>query len=137
MVSGRTPEPSGVRPCLTITARGRAALRSDGVSPRHNRREPGRGDGEVPARGVDRAEAWPDGDWVVRQVAGDRGKAYRCPGCDQEIPPGVGHVVAWRSDGFGAGSGPDARRHWHGPCWRARMRRGTVVQRSRNAPRHG
>ena len=40
-------------------------------------------------------------------------KAYRCPGCDQKITPGVAHVVVWRVD---SGAGED-RRHWHGPCW--------------------
>jgi hypothetical protein len=52
--------------------------------------------------------------WTVRDVGpGDR--AYRCPGCDQEVV-GVPHVVAWRHD-------PDDRRHWHTPCWAARDRR--------------
>ncbi len=38
-------------------------------------------------------------------------KTYRCPGCDHEIPPGVGHeVVVPRAD-------PDERRHWHTSCW--------------------
>jgi hypothetical protein len=73
-----------------------------------------------------------DGDWVVRAVTGAAAvKTYRCPGCDQEIRPGLAHVVAWL---VGA---EDDRRHWHRPCWQARRRRGTVVQRSRNAPRHG
>ncbi|MFD0537435.1 hypothetical protein ACFQY7_30485 [Actinomadura luteofluorescens] len=58
-------------------------------------------------------------------------KPYRCPGCDQEIAPGVGHVVAWR-----AGDGGDDRRHWHRPCWQARNRRTPRVLRSRNAPRY-
>ena len=38
-------------------------------------------------------------------------KAYRCPGCEQEIPAGVGHeVVVPRY-------APQDRRHWHTPCW--------------------
>ena len=38
-------------------------------------------------------------------------KTYRCPGCDQEIPPGMGHkVVVPRL-------APDERRHWHTSCW--------------------
>ena len=41
-------------------------------------------------------QAWPDGDWMVRQVPGAAAtKTYRCPGCDQEILPGVAHVVVW------------------------------------------
>ncbi|WP_415644980.1 hypothetical protein [Stackebrandtia soli] len=61
-------------------------------------------------------EDGPDGRWRVRGVAADRSaKTYRCPGCDQEIPPGVAHVVAWPDDGA-----VDERRHWHRPCWRAR-----------------
>ncbi|WP_290868512.1 hypothetical protein [Hamadaea sp.] len=62
-----------------------------------------------------------DGDWNVRHVtAGAATKAYRCPGCDHEIPPGVAHVVAWPADGRGDSSD---RRHWHTACWRARHRR--------------
>ncbi|MEP7024215.1 MAG: hypothetical protein ABJB47_10525 [Actinomycetota bacterium] len=70
--------------------------------------------------GPERTETWPDGDWVVRQVPGAAtGKLYRCPGCDQEILPGVAHVVVWPS------GSPDAvdRRHWHNPCWQRRPRR--------------
>lgn len=42
-------------------------------------------------------ESWRGEDWSVRHVAGSsaRGKSYRCPGCDQLIPDGVAHVVAW------------------------------------------
>jgi hypothetical protein len=44
-------------------------------------------------------------------------KTYVCPGCNQEIRPGTGHVVIVplrRSDD---------RRHWHTPCWEHRGRR--------------
>jgi hypothetical protein len=44
-------------------------------------------------------------------------KRYRCPGCNQEIPPGIGHVVAVPQ------FDPAQRRHWHTPCWAARDRR--------------
>lgn len=48
------------------------------------------------ALGWARTESAADGDWLVRTVPGAQGrKTYRCPGCDHEIPPGVGHVVAW------------------------------------------
>jgi hypothetical protein len=49
-------------------------------------------------------------------------KAYRCPGCDQEIIPGIPHIVAWPSDRIGLGV--DERRHWHRMCWQNRLRRG-------------
>lgn len=44
-------------------------------------------------------------------------KRYICPGCNQDIPPGVGHVVAVPRDA------PDLRRHWHRGCWTNRQRR--------------
>ncbi|WP_030042657.1 hypothetical protein [Streptomyces resistomycificus] len=71
-------------------------------------------------------------EWNVRHVAGAsaQGKAYRCPGCEQLIPDGVPHVVAWPDH-----AGVDDRRHWHKACWNAKDRRTTRVQRSRNAPR--
>ena len=98
---------------------------------RVNRR---RRDEHVPLRSAaaHRVEVGPDGEWQVRQVPGSSAtRDYRCPGCDQEIPPGVGHVVAWREYG-----GVDDRRHWHRACWNAKDRRTSKVQRSRNAPRY-
>ena len=66
---------------------------------------------------------WTDGDWIVRTVPGGAAlKAYRCPGCDHEIRPGVAHVVAWHAEPL-LGEGPEDRRHWHTGCWRARGRR--------------
>ena len=60
---------------------------------------------------------WNGRDYLVRRVAGGAAvKAYRCPGCDQEIQPGVPHVVLWPDDDVSA----DDRRHWHSPCWAAR-----------------
>jgi hypothetical protein len=100
------------------------------MSPRRARR---RVDEPPPLRTAPEAvETYADGDWIVRHVTGSRAtKAYRCPGCDQEIRPATPHVVAWPVDR------EDDRRHWHSPCWAARDRRGVNVQRSRNAPRHG
>ncbi|WP_254127030.1 hypothetical protein [Aquihabitans sp. G128] len=46
-------------------------------------------------------------------------KAYRCPGCQQEIPAGTGHVVAVPV----AAADADLRRHWHHGCWEHRARR--------------
>jgi hypothetical protein len=98
------------------------------VSPRRNYR---RRAAEAPLdsdrvrRGVEQVQVHPDGEWLVRDVpAGD--KPYRCPGCDQEIPPGVGHVVAWPADGRGDLTD---RRHWHRACWQARDRRAPTVRR--------
>ncbi len=70
----------------------------------------------------------PAGDWVVQRVGGAP-KAYRCPGCDQEVPAGVPHVVAWPVEALAGLGGPADRRHWHSPCWAARSRR-------RPTPRH-
>ncbi|WP_220505850.1 MULTISPECIES: ATP/GTP-binding protein [Microbispora] len=71
--------------------------------------------------GVDRVESAHDGEWVVRNVSGAaQGKAYRCPGCEQEIRPGLPHVVSWPA----WSGGEDERRHWHTTCWRNRANRG-------------
>jgi hypothetical protein len=43
-------------------------------------------------------------------------KTYRCPGCDHEIPPGLGHeAIVPRRD-------PGERRHWHTGCWNRHLR---------------
>ena len=41
-------------------------------------------------------------------------KFYLCPGCNQNIPPVVEHIVAWPKE---YGGGADDRRHWHRGCW--------------------
>ncbi|MBS1264645.1 MAG: hypothetical protein MAG471_00470 [Acidimicrobiaceae bacterium] len=41
-------------------------------------------------------------------------KAYTCPGCNREIPPGLGHMVVVPVEA------PDLRRHWHRGCWMGR-----------------
>ena len=88
----------------------------------------------VPETG-ERTESWRGLDYRVRAVAGTTGSGgpYRCPGCDQLLPPGRGHVVAWPADD------PEAadRRHWHATCWQARDRRAPGIERSRNGPRYG
>ncbi|MBW1601497.1 ATP/GTP-binding protein [Streptomyces sp. JJ66] len=82
--------------------------------------------------GLENSESWRGEEWAVRRITGGGAvKPYRCPGCDQLIPPGVPHVVAWPAHSDG-----EDRRHWHGPCWTARDRRGVRPQRSRNAPRY-
>lgn len=91
-----------------------------GAMPRANRpqRRP-----HVPLRPAAhvRAEAAADGEWVVRSIPGSAAvKPYRCPGCDQVIPAGTGHVVTWPAGEHGSVA---ERRHWHSPCWAARDRR--------------
>lgn len=70
------------------------------------------------ALGGARRESGADGEWQVRTVRGGT-KTYLCPGCNQDIPPGVGHMVAVPRDA------PDLRRHWHRGCWNNRHRRRT------------
>ncbi|AEV88307.1 ATP/GTP-binding protein [Actinoplanes sp. SE50] len=106
------------------------------MSPRRNRprrdAEPDTGS-QRPGITEQRVQQWQDGDWMVRNIFGAAAtKTYLCPGCLQDIRPGVAHIVAWPHDGAG-----DDRRHWHTGCWRARDRRGPGVERSRNAPRYG
>jgi hypothetical protein len=44
-------------------------------------------------------------------------KAYTCPGCSRNIPPGLGHLVIVPVEA------PDLRRHWHRGCWSGRRPR--------------
>ncbi|MGI5125443.1 hypothetical protein ACQEVB_01385 [Pseudonocardia sp. CA-107938] len=86
------------------------------------RRRPERGH-HVPLRSAafTRVESGPDGDWYVRTVTGTAAaKDYRCPGCDQVIARGIAHVVVWSAEEHGSLAD---RRHWHSPCWAARLRR--------------
>jgi hypothetical protein len=71
-----------------------------------------------------RTESAVDGEWRVRSVPGAQcRKTYRCPGCDQPIPPGTGHLVAWPvGDGVDAVDASEERRHWHTACWAHRRR---------------
>ncbi|WP_425544170.1 ATP/GTP-binding protein [Actinocorallia libanotica] len=90
---------------------------------RKNRRDGGGGRamGGPWSYGISETRREPDGEWHVRTVLASAAlKTYRCPGCDQTIPPGVAHLVAWPADR----GGPDDRRHWHRACWQARLRRG-------------
>ncbi|MCX4746721.1 ATP/GTP-binding protein [Kitasatospora sp. NBC_01287] len=106
------------------------------MSPRRNRISSSTERGAEPAAplggSLRRTESFQGEEWVVQTVAGTPGRFYRCPGCDQEIPPGTGHVVAWPDHGAGV----EDRRHWHRACWGARERRGSAVQRGRGAPRY-
>jgi hypothetical protein len=59
-----------------------------------------------------------EGGHIVQSVTGAAaGKEYVCPGCNQRIPVGTAHVVAWPEH-----EGVDSRRHWHTPCWSRRVR---------------
>jgi hypothetical protein len=87
------------------------------VSPRKTRRP--RPSAPAAPLGPERIEEWPDGDWVIRPIPGAAAaKAYRCPGCDQEIYPGTAHVVVWPNH-----AGVASRRHWHTVCWQRRLQR--------------
>ncbi len=44
-------------------------------------------------------------------------KTYLCPGCNQDVPPGLGHLVVVPD------LAPQDRRHWHHACWAHRSRR--------------
>ncbi len=44
-------------------------------------------------------------------------KTYLCPGCQQDIAPGMGHLVVVPL------AAVDDRRHWHHGCWEHRARR--------------
>jgi hypothetical protein len=95
--------------------------------PRSNRRRPDPPPRTPLGAGVDRTVSGSDGDWVVRELRGTSStKTYRCPGCTQEIPPGVPHLVVWPSRGtFSPADGATERRHWHRACFGARGRRGS------------
>ncbi|MBW3579843.1 MAG: hypothetical protein KY447_10930 [Actinobacteria bacterium] len=61
---------------------------------------------------------WDDDAVEVRRVQPFQArKRYTCPGCNNAIVPGAGHVVAVPQ------RAPDLRRHWHHPCWAMRHRR--------------
>jgi hypothetical protein len=78
-------------------------------------------DVDAMTRGWARGETGTGGrEWKVRTVSGGD-KPYRCPGCQQLIDPGAGHLVVWPADHlFGDEAGLDDRRHWHTSCWRRR-----------------
>lgn len=68
----------------------------------------------------------PEEDLEVRRVQPyEARKRYVCPGCNQDIPVGTGHMVVVPLDA------PDLRRHWHHGCWAARDRRKPGRQRPR------
>ena len=44
-------------------------------------------------------------------------KSYLCPGCNQDVPAGLGHLVVVPD------LVPEDRRHWHHGCWEHRRNR--------------
>ena len=70
---------------------------------------------------------WADDEVEVRRIQPYQAtKAYRCPGCQQEIPRGTGHVVAVPY------AAPEDRPHWHNGCWTNKAKR----RPGRTSPRH-
>ncbi len=68
--------------------------------------------------GTDVFDLEPEEGFEVRRVQPyQASKTYLCPGCNRDLPPGLGHMVAVPLDA------PDLRRHWHYGCWQARHRR--------------
>ena len=55
--------------------------------------------------------------FTIRTVSGEKGKPYRCPGCQQLVRAGTPHLVVV------ADGDVEGRRHWHTPCWRTELRR--------------
>ena len=50
----------------------------------------------APVASVETTVDWQGEPWVVRPIRGSSStKTYRCPGCDQEIPPATPHMVVW------------------------------------------
>jgi hypothetical protein len=59
-----------------------------------------------------------DGTVEVRRIQPYQAtKDYACPGCNQTIPSGKGHVVV-----VPVGDA-EGRRHWHSSCWERRQTR--------------
>lgn len=90
--------------------------------PRHNRRQrppmshlPRDGASFYGTQEVE-GPGWAQGEtFLFRHIgASAASKFYVCPGCNQNIPPRVAHIVAWPRD---MGRQGDDRRHWHRHCW--------------------
>jgi hypothetical protein len=91
------------------------APQHNGRMPRRHRAARDRAAPPPPRQPASLAPAWAHAEGVtVRQVTGER--AYRCPGCQQEIRPGTLHLVVIPDDDV------DLRRHWHLSCWRRERR---------------
>jgi hypothetical protein len=86
--------------------------------PRRHRAARERGDPpEAPERPRGLAPEWAQVEWATaRAVSGEKGKSYRCPGCQQTILPGTPHLVVVIEDDV------EGRRHWHSGCWRRELK---------------
>ncbi|MDO5671194.1 MAG: hypothetical protein Q4G50_14480 [Corynebacterium sp.] len=95
--------------------------------PRRNQRGGGRREAKKPRElprdgaafyGTQAVEgpSWTQGETYLFRHMGSHAatKFYVCPACNNNIPPGVAHIVAWPRD---TGRGADDRRHWHRHCW--------------------
>jgi hypothetical protein len=81
---------------------------------RSARERPGPTEAPERPRGV--APEWAAADGItVRAVTGQ--KSYICPGCNQDIRPGVPHLVVMIEGDV------EGRRHWHTPCWQRELTR--------------
>ena len=79
-----------------------------------------------PRRAAAPAPPSPDDDAEVRRIQPYQAvKVYLCPGCNQDIPVGLGHLVVVPR------GAADLRRHWHHGCWanRAKRRAGRTTPR--------
>lgn len=102
--------------------------------PRKNRRQSGRRDKhgrELPSRSLPLDGSTYLGAQIVEGPSWDFGRRYQmrqigpagakkfyvCPGCGNNIPPGMSHIVAWPYDSY---RGVEDRRHWHKSCWDSR-----------------
>lgn len=83
---------------------------------RSARERPAPGDAPERPKGVAPDWAATEG-FTVRASTGEQGKTYRCPGCQQQIRPGLPHLVVMDEGDLGS------RRHWHTPCWQREQRR--------------
>lgn len=72
-----------------------------------------------------RTESYAGRSYSVRSLRGNAsGRVYLCPGCQQDLPASLPHVVVWPADGLTEGlADVGNRRHWHTTCWAARGRR--------------
>ena len=72
----------------------------------------------APFKGAATGGGAPMNDLEVRRIQPYQArKTYLCPGCNQEIAAGTGHLVVVPLEA------PDLRRHWHHACWLHRDRR--------------
>ena len=106
--------------------RSHGSLRREGTDGRRGSDPQGRAKSHRRPLGGRETQRTADGDFLVRKVPGAAArKAYRCPGCQQEIPIGTPHLVVWPAEDLSwMQSAGDARRHWHSSCWQRQSTKG-------------